>query len=195
MLSQMIDTAKKVTGVAPTTETGRYSVSDSDLEDPEIVDNDDVMEDVDLDAKEKLVFEIDDVTDVPPVVSRMVPSLWHAGNGQYKDAVLEKDDDKFSLLYDFPKKRTDRNHLVRAGAMMFMKTKIGWRFAGVVQQVVSTGYYEGTDQKYSELLVKKSEKKDLELGFNTKNTAIDYYGFKPLGEGENIYGLIPLYRR
>lgn len=80
--------------------------------------------------------------------------------------------------------------------MLFMRTKIGWRIAGKVSKVKSVGYYPNIpDQKYAELLVKKMSHQCYSIGFNNKNSVIDYLGFRPLNENERMHGLIPLYRK
>ena len=99
------------------------------------------------------------------------------------------------MVYDFPQKRTDRNHLVKSGALLFMKSKIGWRIAGVVHRVQSMGLYPESQQKFAQLLVRKMEPEFYSIGFATKNAAVEYLGFKSLSENERMFGLIPLYRQ
>ena len=142
-----------------------------------------------------MTFEIDEYSEPPVVQARpMVPSLWQAGNGLYKDMSLENYEDTFTMVYDYPRKRTDRNHLVRKGAMMFIKSKTkskkGWRLAGRVMKVVSVGYYpENPQQKYAELLIQKM----LSTPYSNKNEVIGRLGFRPLSDNERMHGLIPLY--
>ena len=156
---------------------------------------------------ETLDFEIDETSDPveevepaikpiptpqapPPRTRHMTPSLWQAGNGQYRDAIVDKTDDYITVVYDFPKKRTDRNHLVTKGALLFVKTKIGWVLPGFVSKVMATGIYPGTEQKFAELKIKKVENT---YAFANKNAAIKALGFNELKDNERMHGLIPLY--
>jgi hypothetical protein len=167
--------------------------------------------------EEPLDFEIDEVSDepskvsdpveeveppmkkaspvkptVPPKPARpMTPSLWQAGNGQYRDQMLNRDDEYIYLVYDFPKKRTDRNHLVTKGALLFVKTKIGWVLPGFVSKVLATGVYPDTGRKFAHLKIKKVENT---FAFANKNAALKALGFNELTDNERMHGLIPLYK-
>jgi hypothetical protein len=159
---------------------------------------------------EQLDFEIDEINDPeeiielgtpmkpapaptpqPPKKKVMTPSLWQAGNGEYKDTILNNIGDYIHVIYDFPKKRTDRNHLVTKGALLFVKTKIGWVLPGFVSKVVATGVYPGTEQKFAELKIKKVENT---FAFANKNAALKALGFNELTDNERMHGLIPLYK-
>jgi hypothetical protein len=147
--------------------------------------------------QQKLSFEIDEISDPPTDVVQepMVPSLWsNKDNGVYQDTFLNNDSGH--VVYDYPKVMTDRNHLVRKGAMYFTKTKIGWRYIGIVREVVSTGVYEkNKGQKWAELLLDKETPRQISIGYKTKNHAIENLGFKAISDNERMHGLIPLYRK
>jgi hypothetical protein len=128
----------------------------------------------------------------PKQESKMTPSLWQAQNGLYRDAVLKDGEKHVSIVYDYPRVRTDRNHLVAKDALFFVKVKAGWKIAGIVYQVVSTGTHPGTDQRYAELILTRM---DNDRVFQNKNVAIQELGFKPIDENERMHGLIPLYKK
>ncbi len=159
-------------------------------------------------VEKPLDFEIDEVSDPveeaePPIKKAspakphpkpprpMTPSLWQAGNGQYKDQILNRDDEYIYLVYDFPKKRTDRNHLVTKGALLFVKTKIGWVLPGFVSKVIATGVYPDTGRKFAHLKIKKVENT---FAFANKNAALKALGFNEITDNERMHGLIPLYK-
>lgn len=164
---------------------------------------------------EHLDFEIDEVSDPeeiielgtpmkpapaptpqPPRKLKMTSSLWQAENGQYKDAILTSNSKYMHITYDFPKKRTDRNHHVTKGALFFFKTKIGWVFVGVVSKVLATGVHPGTEQKFAELKIIKENRSlvyDKKDAFPNKNAMLKELGFNEISDIERMHGLIPLY--
>ena len=165
-------------------------------------------------VEEPLDFEIDETNDPveeaePPIkkaspakpapksTSRqtspkvITPSLWQAGNGQYRDQMLNRYDEHIDLVYDFPKKRTDRNHLVTKKALFFVKTKIGWVLLGFVSEVLATGVYPDTGRKFAHLKIKKVKNT---IAFANKNVAIKELGFNEITDNERMHGLIPLYK-
>jgi len=103
----------------------------------------------------------------------MTPSLWQANQGLYRDSVLKHDDKFLRMVYDYPMKRTDRNHLVTKGALFFIKIRAGWKLAGIVLEVVSTGTHPGTTQKYAELSITRIDSEEV---FVNKATAIQELG-------------------
>jgi len=137
--------------------------------------------------------------------NQMFSSLWQAENGQYQDAILNRDGKYNEVVYDFPKKRTDRNHLVNKDALYFVKTKIptatqkpgemklrsGWVFVGIVSEVIATGIYPGTEQKFAQLKIRKMPNT---YAFKNKNVALKELGFNELGDNERMHGLIPIYK-
>lgn len=123
---------------------------------------------------------------------QIIPSLWQAKNGEYKDKVLSKDDKYMYVVYDFPKKRTDRNPLVKNGAFYFVKTKAGWTISGFVSKVLSTGVYDDTGLKFAKLKVKKVHNT---LAFPNKNAALTALGFTEISDYERMHGLIPLHNK
>ena len=164
---------------------------------------------------EQLDFEIDETTDPdeeiielgtpmkpepapapqPPKKLKMTASLWQAGNGQYKDAFLKRDGKYIHTIYDFPKKRTDRNHLVAKDALLFAKAKNKkksvWILVGVVSEVLATGIYPGTEQKFAELKITMLPNR---VPFDNKNAALEALGFNEITDNERMHGLIPLYK-
>ncbi len=162
-------------------------------------------------VEEPLDFDIDETSDPveeaePPIKTHsssapkpprqtspkvMTPSLWQAGNGQYRDQMLNRDDEYIDLVYDFPKKRTDRNHLVTKKALFFVKTKIGWVLTGFVSKVLATGVYPDTGRKFAHLKIKKVKNT---IAFANKNVAIKELGFNEITDNERMHGLIPLYK-
>jgi hypothetical protein len=161
--------------------------------------------------QEPMTFEIDDFSEPPvsaavvPARSNMTPSLWQAGNGMYKDKYITDDDETFTIVYDYPRKRTDRNHLVMEGALMFLKkkskskagiekSKAGWCLAGKVEKVLDSKYYpHDQEQKWALLLIRKEA--ELREPCKNKNDAIAPLGFRPLSDFERMHGLIPLYKK
>ena len=122
------------------------------------------------------------------------PSLWHSDGTKYNDQILIRDGKCFTILYDYPKKMTDRNHLVTKGALYFMKHKFKdgfkWVFMGVVVEVIAKGVYPDTGCKFAALRVKKFYNEEK---FSNKNEAIAFWGFRPVGDNERTHGLIPLF--
>lgn len=119
---------------------------------------------------------------------KMTPSLWQSRDRNYTDKILKKNNKYMYVNYDFPKKRTARNHLVTRGALFFLKTKSGWVLAGVVSKVISIG----PDQKFANIRVKRIHNN---LVFRNKNEALLTLGFEDINDTERMNGLIPLYRK
>ncbi len=174
-------------------------------------DDDDGVEEAEprMVQQEPMTFEIDDFSEPPvsaavvPARSNMTPSLWQAGNGMYRDKYIADDDETFTIVYDYPRKRTDRNHLVMEGALVFLKkkskskagiekSKAGWCLAGKVEKVLDSKYYPyDQEQKWALLLIRKEA--ELREPCKNKNDAIAPLGFRPLSDFERMHGLIPLY--
>jgi len=121
------------------------------------------------------------------------PSLWHSDGTKYNDKIIDTKDTHLTIVYDYPKKMTDRNHMVKPGALYFYKSKKGWRLIGVISEILGKGVHD-TGCKFAAIRVETCETYLNTEPFSNKNEAIASCGFRPVSDNERMHGLIPLFR-
>jgi hypothetical protein len=110
-------------------------------------------------------------------------SLWSNRIRDYNDYQCHINKDVF--YYDKPAKHRHRDHLIKKYALLFVKTRKGWRFIGHVTRVEEV---DDTD-KQVRLTVNRWGP---ERYYPNKNEILKAMGFESISDYERMHGLIPL---
>jgi hypothetical protein len=110
-------------------------------------------------------------------------SLWSNRIRNYNDYQSHINKDQF--YYDKPAKHRYRDHLIKKYALLFVKTRKGWRFIGHVTRVEEV---DDTDKQLRLTVDRWGPARY----YPNKNEILEAMGFEPISDYERMHGLIPL---